>query len=579
MRRVFISYRRASGSMTARAIASELARRDCSVFLDVEGLRQGDVREAIATEIRSATDFIPILSPGSLDTTHAEEDWLTFEVNCALAARVNIVPVLVEGFEWSKAPSSELKALLSKYNSIGLSHEYFSAGIDRLGQFLSIGARSSSTPRLMGATPSATTIPGNTLDRITPDENPGSFDFLSKAVRAVPTRAYALLVSAALLGLGGLFLVRPLNPTPPARNTGGVSATMPAPTKHIDPEIPSNILRKSEARAILLSKKYRDALLARFRPSGWVISDGNYRGEDAWTQSQVLAAILSGSIPRDRTQVVNDGLRVLAKARQGIGWKSDLRDFHIVEPALFGFLASCIAPKRGIVVGDSADFWHATQVYSDELGRWREAPTKHDAPSVYATALAALSILECHESAVASTRIEQSLAWLYGSQVPQKTFPAWKAEPMAASPMKGVTAFVTFVLMRANRNLRIPEANIDFTHSVPEMLVGLAASLTDFSISDAYVFAAAEPGKTPFSHSVRFLRTPWAIACAFEWLRHHRSADEHSLEIVARTLEDGLSTMDQQDLVETQSWQLADYLLALNVSTDAGEITPTPGPL
>jgi TIR domain len=136
MRRVFISYRRSSSSMAARLLASELRKRGCFIFMDVESLRQGDFRDAILSEIRAATDFVPILSPGSLDTVDVEGDWFGLEVTCALDARINIVPVLLDGFQWPGAPNSHLVARLSEFNSVVLTHDYFSAGVDRLAAFL-----------------------------------------------------------------------------------------------------------------------------------------------------------------------------------------------------------------------------------------------------------------------------------------------------------------------------------------------------------------------------------------------------------------------------------------------------------
>ena len=96
---VFISYRRVGGFETARILYDHLCDRGYSVFFDIETLRNGRFNTALYGKIEECTDFLVVLSPGSLDHCADEDDWLRFEIAHALRKEKNIVPVMTRGFE------------------------------------------------------------------------------------------------------------------------------------------------------------------------------------------------------------------------------------------------------------------------------------------------------------------------------------------------------------------------------------------------------------------------------------------------------------------------------------------------
>jgi hypothetical protein len=133
--------------------------------------------------------------------------------------------------------------------------------------------------------------------------------------------------------------------------------------------------------------------------------------------------------------------------------------------------------------------------------------------------------------------------------------------------MKGLTIFVTYVLMRADREFHIPEANIDFRRQAPVILQSISTTVADFVANDSYVFAPERPGKTPFSHTVHFLRNPWVIACALEWLRRYPDAERDTRDGVIDVLQRALNTAATQDMPQLQSWQIAEYLLGFGLGS------------
>ena len=106
---------------------------------------------------------------------------------------------------------------------------------------------------------------------------------------------------------------------------------------------------------------------------------------------------------------------------------------------------------------------------------------------------------------------------------------------------------------------------IDFRKAVPLLLESMSVGFGDLLANDSYMFAREHPQEVPFSHSVRFLHNPWTMAAASEWLRQYGEVDQHDAGSVAEVWETLLSLAERSDLVTLQSWQIAEYLLALNL--------------
>ncbi|MCA9482993.1 MAG: TIR domain-containing protein [Nitrospina sp.] len=134
---VFISYRRERGSQLARVVHSEMERRGIPCFLDVDDLGAEHFDQRLLSEIESIPNFIVILSPGALDRCQAPEDWLRKEIGHAILKKRNIVPLMVEGFEFPEPETLpvELRELV-RHNGVSYSHEYFAATFDKLQSFM-----------------------------------------------------------------------------------------------------------------------------------------------------------------------------------------------------------------------------------------------------------------------------------------------------------------------------------------------------------------------------------------------------------------------------------------------------------
>jgi CHASE2 domain-containing sensor protein len=99
---VFISYRREDAA-TALWLASELRAASYDVYLDVERLRPGDYwSEKLLEEVRGSEMLIPIISNRTFHAEVSSGDFLLREIGVALEQGKKIVPVLVDGFQWSR---------------------------------------------------------------------------------------------------------------------------------------------------------------------------------------------------------------------------------------------------------------------------------------------------------------------------------------------------------------------------------------------------------------------------------------------------------------------------------------------
>lgn len=132
---IFVSYRRTDAS-TANLIAEKLKSLGYSVFFDVETLRGGLFNEQLFNVIDKCTDLVLVLPQNALDRCISEEDWIRKEVCCAMSKNLNIVPILLSGFEWPD-PMPKGMEQLKFYQSITASnHEYFDLSIQKLTTYL-----------------------------------------------------------------------------------------------------------------------------------------------------------------------------------------------------------------------------------------------------------------------------------------------------------------------------------------------------------------------------------------------------------------------------------------------------------
>jgi hypothetical protein len=118
---VFLSYRR-SNVPWAIAIRNHLKQRGYDVFVDYDGIASGDFEQVIVQNIISRAHFLVLLTPSALERCDDPADWLRREIETALAHERNIVPLLLEGFDF-KTPKivdqlTGRLAALKSYNGL-----------------------------------------------------------------------------------------------------------------------------------------------------------------------------------------------------------------------------------------------------------------------------------------------------------------------------------------------------------------------------------------------------------------------------------------------------------------------------
>lgn len=132
---VFISYRRQGSADLARLLHEKLATAGLSVFLDLEELRGGTFDEKLYAAIENSRNVVVLLPAGALDRCSDPQDWLRLEIEHALKSGVNLVPVMMPGFDWPGTMPPTISEF-SRYNGIKWSHVYYDASIRKLESLL-----------------------------------------------------------------------------------------------------------------------------------------------------------------------------------------------------------------------------------------------------------------------------------------------------------------------------------------------------------------------------------------------------------------------------------------------------------
>jgi tetratricopeptide (TPR) repeat protein len=152
---VFISYRRVNVPW-ALAVSQNLTHYGYDVFFDFNGITSGDFEQIIIENIKARAHFLLLLTPSALERCNKPQDWLRREIETALDARRNMVPLMLEGFDFATPGiASQLTgslAALRNYNALRIPSEYFDEAMERLRQrWLNLALRVVSHP----ASPSA----------------------------------------------------------------------------------------------------------------------------------------------------------------------------------------------------------------------------------------------------------------------------------------------------------------------------------------------------------------------------------------------------------------------------------------
>jgi TPR repeat protein len=132
---VFISYRRVD-RWAALAVFKDLTHHGFDVFIDYDGIASGDFERAIVDNILACAHFVVLLTPTALDRCADPVDWLRREIEVALEAKRNIVPLLLDGFSLA-APNAVQRlegALepLRRYQALTIPNDFFDEAMERL---------------------------------------------------------------------------------------------------------------------------------------------------------------------------------------------------------------------------------------------------------------------------------------------------------------------------------------------------------------------------------------------------------------------------------------------------------------
>jgi tetratricopeptide (TPR) repeat protein len=132
---VFLCYRRTNAPW-ALAIYQHLTHHGFDVFFDYLSIASGDFEQVILENIKARAHFMVLLTPSALKRCGDPGDWLRREIETALATQRNIVPLMLEGFDFSTpALARHLTgklAGLKNYNALRVPAEYFDEAMTRL---------------------------------------------------------------------------------------------------------------------------------------------------------------------------------------------------------------------------------------------------------------------------------------------------------------------------------------------------------------------------------------------------------------------------------------------------------------
>jgi tetratricopeptide (TPR) repeat protein len=139
---VFLSYRRTNASW-ALAIFHDLTRHGFDVFFDFHGIASGDFERVILNNIEGRAHFVVLLTPSALEKCGDPADWFRREIETALKTRRNIVPLMLEGFDFGANGIAQhlagALAPLQAYNALRIPAEYFDEAMKRLRErFLNV---------------------------------------------------------------------------------------------------------------------------------------------------------------------------------------------------------------------------------------------------------------------------------------------------------------------------------------------------------------------------------------------------------------------------------------------------------
>ncbi len=149
---VFISYRRTNVPW-ALAIYQNLTTHGYDVFFDYQSIDSGNFEKVILENIKARAHFLVILTPSALERCNEPGDWLRREIEIAMDEKRNIVPVMLESFDFGsplvKDALTGKLAMLSNLNGLRVYSEYFFEAMNKLRErYLNVAVSDISLPAL-----------------------------------------------------------------------------------------------------------------------------------------------------------------------------------------------------------------------------------------------------------------------------------------------------------------------------------------------------------------------------------------------------------------------------------------------
>ncbi len=133
---IFISYRRDGEDTTARLICEALKSKGYTVFCDYDALEGVRFDEMVHAAIDQCNDFILVLPPDSLVRWVNENDLVRQEITRALSGNKNIIPVMLNGFEFPGTLPDDIKDIL-RYNGVRFHMDNYETVVTKIIEKLS----------------------------------------------------------------------------------------------------------------------------------------------------------------------------------------------------------------------------------------------------------------------------------------------------------------------------------------------------------------------------------------------------------------------------------------------------------
>jgi TPR repeat protein len=133
-RTIFISYRRVDIAW-AIAVFQDLTHNGYDVFFDYSGIASGDFERVILANIRARAHFLVLLTPLALERCNETTDLFRREIEVALATQRNVVPLMLDGFDFKNHLASgpgRMVDALRRYNGLPVHAAYFEEAMVRL---------------------------------------------------------------------------------------------------------------------------------------------------------------------------------------------------------------------------------------------------------------------------------------------------------------------------------------------------------------------------------------------------------------------------------------------------------------